>query len=667
MKKPILNLIICSVLIIVFSNRPGTAAEKKISLFSPDNKTEVVISLGDKLLYTILYRGKVLIMPSSISMTFNDGKVIGTEPRLMRQKSNSVNETIKTLYGINAEIPNNYNELILSFRGNYSVIFRAYNDGAAYRFATNTDGGIIIKNEEASFTFSGDHNAFLIMGKKENYLYENNYRYQPISKIDSGRVAILPVVIDIANGPKVSVTESDLIDYPGMYLTYAGNNRLIGSFRNYPLKTDPESNSWRVRVQESAGYIAKTSGMRDFPWRIIMISETDKDLMNNDLVYLLASEQKKDIDFSWVRPGKIINDWWDAVWLPDKPQEVILSGVDFISGTNFETYKYYIDFAIQHNIEYVNMDYGWSDPFDFSKIYANLDLQKLLNYSKEKNKKVVLWCLTKTLCKNLEANMAMFEKWGIGGLKVDFFERDDQEGINDYIRIADAAARHHLLLEYHGATKPTGLSRMYPNLLTYEAVLGSEFDKGYYKATPEHDVTIPFIRGLAGAFDYGPGAMNNATKRVFTPVEDRPMSQGTRCHQLAMYLIYYSPLQFMVDVPTNYSKEPVYLDFLASIPSVWDATCPLDSKIGQYVTIARKKGNTWFVGSMTNWDERKLDIRCDFLDQKEYNVEIFQDGLNANINAIDYKRNLKKVKKGETLTINLAKGGGWAAKFVPVE
>jgi alpha-glucosidase len=667
MQKINFNKIICSVFIIILANQVLTASEKKISITSPDKRIELKITIGERILYTVIHDGKVLVTPSPVSMTLENGTVIGSKPQLKGQKSNNINRIVKPLYGISAEIQDNYNEAALTFKNNYSIIFRAYNDGVAYRIVTNINGEIKIKNEEASFSFNGDFNAFFIMGNKENYIYESNYRHLPISRIDSARVAILPITIEIDNGPKVSITESDLIDYPGMYLSYAGNNCLQGSFRNYPVKTDIENNSWSVRVKESAGYIAKTNGMRDFPWRIIMISETDKDLMNNNLVYLLASEPKKDMDFSWVKPGKIINDWWDAIWLPDNPQQVILSGVDFKSGTNFETYKFYIDFAVQHHIDYVNMDYGWSDPFDFSKIYPNLDLQRVLNYSKEKNKKVVLWCVAKTLYKNLEENMAMFEKWGIGGLKADFFERDDQEGINDFIRIADAAARHHLLLEYHGATKPTGLSRMYPNVLTYEAVLGSEFDKGYYKATPEHDVTIPFMRGLAGAFDYGPGAMSNATKRAYTPVEDRPMSQGTRCHQLAMFMVYYSPLQFMVDVPTNYSKEPDYLDFLASIPSVWDATYPLDSKIGQYITVARKKGNVWFVGSMTNWDERKLDIRCDFLDQKEYNVEIFQDGLNANLNAIDYKRILKKIRQGDILTISLAQGGGWAAKFVPVE
>ncbi|MBZ5856605.1 glycoside hydrolase family 97 protein [Flavihumibacter profundi] len=666
MKNSNLSNTICCIFLLLFTFQTSNATDKLISLTSPDKRTEMKISISENIRYSVLRDGKVLITPSSISMTLNNGEVLGAKPQVSNLKSNTVNRTINTFYGTNSEVQDNYNELVIKFKNNYSVSFRAYNNGVAYRFLTNINSEIIIKNEEASFNFSNDPKAYFIMGKKEDYLYEENYLHLPISKIDSGRVAILPINIELDKGPMLSITESDLIDYPGMYLSATGNN-LQGSFRHYPLKFDFENTYWSVSIKENADYIAKTNGVRSFPWRVIMISETEKELLKNELVYLLASEQKKETDFSWVKPGKIINDWWDAIWVPETPQEVILSGVDFKSGTNFDTYKYYIDFAVQHHIEFVNVDYGWCDPLDFSKIHPNLDLQKLLKYSKEKNKKIILWCVARTLYKNLDENMEMFEKWGVSGLKVDFFERDDQQGINDYIRIADEAARHHLVLEYHGATKPTGLSRMYPNLLTYEAVLGSESDKSDFRANPIHDVTIPFMRGVSGPFDYGPGAMFNASKRSYFPVADHPMSQGTRCHQLAMYVIYYSPLQFMVDVPTNYNKEPECLDFLASIPTVWDATNPLESKIGQYITIARKKNDTWFVGSMTNWDERTLKIKCDFLDKKDYQVEIFQDGLNANLNGMDYKRNVATVKQNDVLTIHLAQGGGWAAKFIPVE
>jgi alpha-glucosidase len=665
MKKINSNKTSSCIFILLFTYQISTASDKIISLFSPDKKTEIKISLGEKIHYSVLHNGKVLITPSSLSMTYDNGKVIGTKPKLANQKSNSINNSIKTLYGTTAELQENYNELSLEFRNDYSLVFRVFNEGAAYRFITKMKGQITIINEEAVFSFPDDYMGFYIAGKKNQYLYEGDYNYWNISRIDSGRITLLPIVIDTQNDTKVAITESDLIDYPGMYLEKNDKNSLKSYFNHYPLKTDMEDQvSWAVHVKDSAGYIAKTSGSRSFPWRIIMIAEQDKDLMKNELVYLLASEQKKNVDFSWVKSGKIVNDWWDI--LPGSPQELILTGVDFKSGMNYETYKYNIDFASEHNIEFVNIDYGWSDPMNFSKIHPNLDLQKLLSYSKEKNKKVMLWCIAKTLYSNLEENMSMFEKWGIAGLKVDFFEREDQLAVNDYISIADAAARHHLLIEYHGASKPTGLSRTYPNVLTYEAVKGSEWNKVSDKASPDFDVTMPFIRTLAGPFDYGPGVMRNVSKSNFCSLYGCSMSQGTRCHQLAMFIIYYSPLQFMVDVPTTYIKEPVYLDFLASLPSVWDLTYPLDSKIGQYITIARKKGNNWFVGSMTNWEERKLTLKCDFLDQKEYNVEIFQDGLNANLNGIDYKRNLIKVKQGDEITIKMAKGGGWAAIFKPL-
>jgi alpha-glucosidase len=668
MKNSITNAGIVCLLVLIMLLGTAAVAEKNISVFSPDKRTEIKISLSDHIRYSVVRDGKTVIAPSPISIILDDGTVIGANPRLTGEKHSTVARTIKTLYGTNTAIQDNYNQVILTFKDHYALHVRAFNEGVAFRFVTSIKGAMVVKNEESVFTFPENCKAFYITGEKNNYLYEGSYNHWSISRIDSGRVAVLPMVVQIANGPRLAITEADLVDYPGMYLESNGAKSLKSYFSPYPLKTDNDPDlaggHWAVHVTEGANYIARTSGSRSFPWRIIMIADEDKDLMKNELVYLLAAEQKKEIDFSWVRPGTIINDWWDI--LPGSPQEVILTGVDFKSGINYDTYKYYIDFAIAHNIEYVNIDYGWSDPHDFSKIHPNFDIQKLLSYSREKHKKVMLWCISKTLYRNLEENMAMFEKWGVGGLKVDFFERDDQVAINDYIRIADAAARHHLLLEYHGASKPTGLSRTYPNVLTYEGVKGSEWNKGSKLATPDHDVTMPFMRTLAGAFDYGPGVLRNANKANFCALGGLTMSQGTRCHQLAMFMIYYSPLQFMADVPTNYIREPVMLDFLASIPTVWDVTYPLDSQIGQYITIARKKGDTWFVGSMTSWEARPLKIKCDFLDGKIYNAEIYQDGLNAHLNGIDYKKIQTQVKKGDILDINMAPGGGWAAKLTPI-
>ena len=661
--------IVCSAFLMFLMCELTWASEQIVSVSSPDKRTEVKIALGERITYSLFYDGNILIAPSPVSLELYDGKVIGANPNLIKQKTVTVDNIVRPLYGKNAAIKESYTELNLTFRDNYSVTFRAYNEGIAYRFTTFFKDSLTVKNEEATFVFPQNCKGYYRKGKKNNYLYEAVYENAELSKIDSGRVAIVPLLVQIPDGPKIAITESDITDYPGMYLTAEGNT-LKGSFRNFPLQTNIDNHrEWSVLVTKTTDYIARISGNRSFPWRIMMISNSDKELMNNELVFLLAPGQREDLDFSWVKTGMIVNDWWNLWW--DKSpgssgvQEVILSGIDFKSGTNLSTYKYFIDYAIKNNIEFVNIDYGWCDPYDFSKIHPNLDLPKLLAYSKEKNKRFFMWCIAKTLYHDLEKNMEMFENWGVAGLKVDFFERDDQLGEQDYHRIAESAARHHLLIEYHGATNPAGLSRAFPNVLTFEAVYGSEQNMGGNRADPQHNVTIPFLRGIAGPFDYAPGGMNNVSKPHFHPFNGFPMTLGTRAHQIAMFVIYYSPLQFMCDVPSNYIREPVCLDFIKNIPTVWDLSYPLDSRIGEYVAVAHKKGTDWVVGAMTNWTARTLKIKCDFLESGEYEAEIFRDGINADINGNDYKTERIMIKSGEEISCDMAPGGGWSARFSP--
>jgi alpha-glucosidase len=655
----------------LFVCRASSAAGEAIALASPDQRTRVIVSLDDNLCYSVVHGGKVLLAPSALSMELDGGAMLGVKPRLVGQQRRSQDQAVKTFYGKNAEIRDRYNETTLAFDGNYSLVVRAYDEGVAFRFATAIPRDITVKNEVCSFAFANDCTAYMIAGDKGRFpSYEGTYRHEPISRMDPRCTAVLPITAQTAGGPLVSIAESDLADYPGMYVSLLGRHGLRGVFRSYPSERDSQE-QLRSLQHRNNDYIAKTNGRRSFPWRIVMISETDAGLMNNELVYLLAPEPRKGDDFTWVKPGNIIG-WWDLAPKPGDPLSTYvpaLTGVDFESGMNYETFKHYIDFAVEHNIDYVNIDAGWSDWNDLSKINPKFDLQRLLRYSKAKQKRVFLWCPAATLCKRLEEHLATFEKWGVAGLKVDFFDwigSDNQLVVNEYLRIAAAAARHHLLLEYHGPSKPTAVCRAYPNVLTREAVLGSEFCGWSDMVSPENDVTIPFIRTLAGPFDYSPGAMRNASKKHFRPIRDLPMTQGTRCHQMAMFVVYYSPLQFLVDVPTNYAREPVCLAFLAAIPTTWDKTLPLGGKIGQYVTVARRKADTWYVGSMTNWDERTLDIRCDFLDKKTYRAEIFQDGINANANAIDWRKIARTVSSNDVVTIHLAKGGGWVARFVPI-
>ncbi len=645
------------------------AAEKNMSLFSPDKQTEVKITIGENITFSLKHNNRTLLDPSPIAMKLYDGTIWGKNPKLDKRNFTTVNDEVKPKYGQNSVISERYNELSLRFRGGYGLIFRAYDEGIAYRFTCDKKGELIIKDEETAFAFPENFSAYCGKGKIEEYLHETIYEHTDINKIDSGRVAVLPMLIDVPDGPKLVITESDISDYPGMYLTAEGNT-LKARFRHYPSGTDSDDRRrWTVKVTETTDFIAKTTGERSFPWRVMVIADQEKHLLNSELVYLLAPKQHEGIDFSFVKPGLITNDWWDLWW--DKSpgatgvQEVILTGVDFKSGTNFETYKYIIDYAIENNIEYVNMDYGWCNVHDFGQIHPRLDLQKLLAYSKQHNKRIFMWCLSKTLCRDLEKNMQMFENWGIAGLKVDFFERDDQLGMRNYQIIAESAARHHLMIEFHGSNNPAGLSRRYPNVLTYESVYGSEQNNYGNKADPKHNVTMPFIRSVSGPFDYAPGAMDNVSKARFYPFSGFPLSLGTRAHQIAMFVIYYSPLQFMCDVPTSYVREPLCLRFISAIPSTWDKTIPIDGKIGEYAAVARKKENQWYLGAMTDWSPRTLTFKCDFLEPGTYDLEIFKDGVNANLNGNDYKVEHRTINAGEEITAKMAPGGGWAARFSP--
>jgi len=408
-----------------------------------------------------------------------------------------------------------------------------------------------------------------------------------------------------------------------------------------------------LKVLETAGIIAETDGTRFFPWRVCVIAAEDRELVESDMVFRLAPALKLE-DTSWIRPGKVVWDWWNAL---------NLYGVDFEAGINTQTYKHYIDFASEHGIEYVILDEGWSDTTDLLKISSDIDLEKLIDFANKKDVGIILWCVWITLDKQLHEALDAFKKWGVKGIKVDFMDRDDQKVVNYYWRVAEEAAKRQLLVNFHGAYKPTGLRRAYPNVLTREGVLGLEYSKWSSRITPGHDLLIPFIRMLAGPMDFTPGAMINAQKTQFHAVFNRPMSQGTRVHQLAMYVVYESPLQMLCDSPSNYRREPEMMDFISAVPTVWDETIVLDAKVGDYILIARKRGEEWYVGAMTNWDSRKLIVNFDFLGDWTYSADIFQDGPNASRIASDYKRISKELKKTDSIEIELAPGGGWAARI----
>ncbi|MEP7109163.1 MAG: glycoside hydrolase family 97 protein [Ferruginibacter sp.] len=645
------------------------AKDKIINIASPDKNVSIVVTVDKTISYQVSFKDKVITAANTLSITLADGIILGSNSPFQKSSQQSVNKTVKPLFGMASAYADLYNELLLTFKNNFSIVFRVYNNGVAYRFNTSFPGKIKVQDEEVVYAFTEDVKSSVMPAKNFVHSYEENYIDGPISYLDSGKMAALPLLTE-SKGVKVAITEADLLDYGALYFTYDNDNRLKGVLPKFVLKDSiggccPNFNKIPF---ERADYIAETDGTRSFPWRLMIIAEKDKDLLYNNLVYLLAAENKIG-DATWIKPGKVAWDWWSAN---------NLTGVPFKTGFNTDTYKYFIDFAAANGIEYINLDEGWSSQFDLLKLNdgsikigtnagGGLDMPFLFDYAKKKNVGIILWCVWHTLERQMTVALDQFEKWGVKGLKVDFMDRDDQAIVNFYERLAQETAKRKMLVNFHGAFKPTGLERTYPNVINREAVQGLEYDKFSNKCTPEHAAHIPFIRMLAGPMDYTPGGLNNVNEKDFRIVMERPVTQGTRCQQLAMFTIFYAPLEMLSDAPTAYQKEPDILHYLAAMPTTWDETIPLDGKVGDYAVIARRKGNDWFIAGLNDWTGRKLIVNFDFLNAGEYQAEIFADGPNANRVGNDYLKTNRKISKGENVEIEMLNGGGFAMKLSPVK
>jgi alpha-glucosidase len=629
----------------------GLFSQTIFKLNSPDKKIQTNIRLGDYVEFEVLYDLEVIVEYSRISMNINEDKELGLAPKIRKENTGSVNKIVIPVVAEKfASIPEKYNELELICKGNYSIVFRAYNEGIAWRFITKFKKDIKVNSEDISINFPIGSSIWF---PEEFSFFSHNERYYLYEKIDSisaDRFCSLPALVESKSGIKVLITESDLQDYPGMWLKGTDSDCLKGIFPGMAHKEN-QTNDRNVSVSEYADYLCVTKGIRTFPWRILAIAENDGDLITNQLSYLLAEPNKIE-DPSWIKSGKVAWDWWNA-WN--------IYGVDFEAGVNTETYKYYIDFASKYGIEYIILDEGWYPLGDLLKTVPEIDMEEILAYAKEKNVGVILWVIWKTLEDQWEEAFDQFEKWGVKGLKVDFMQRDDQWMVNYYWRVAKETAKRKMLVDFHGAYKPAGLRRTYPNVITREGLRGLEQSKWTDKNTPGHNVTLPFIRMVAGPMDYTPGAMVNANKKNFKEIFTQPMSMGTRCHQLAMYVVFESPLQMLCDNPSNYLKNLECMEFLSEVPTVWDTTIVLSAKIGNHIALARKYGDKWFLGAMTNWDPRNLKINLSFLDKGEYEIEIWQDGLNAHRYAADFKKTIENVSSKSKLDIRLAPGGGWVA------
>ncbi|MEN7550828.1 glycoside hydrolase family 97 protein [Rapidithrix thailandica] len=629
---------------------------KEYVLQSPDQKIEVKISVEEDIRYQVHFNGELLLSPSGISMALEGGEVLGTHPKVRKVKRQSVNRSLApVIRQKSATISDRFEEMTLQFRGDYTLVFRAYDDGVAYRFTTSRKEALTVTNEQVEFNFNADHSMYFPEETDMMTHMERTYLHLPMSEVNGKRFCSIPALVEIDNGPKVLITEADLEDYPGMFLKNNDNasHGFQGIFPKVALE-EKQTNDRDVKVEQRADYMAKTQGERSFPWRVLIIAEEDGDLIESQLVYQLAKPLQLE-DTSWIKTGKVAWDWWNAN---------NISGVDFRAGVNTETYKYFIDFASDYGLEYIILDEGWYKLGDLMSVVPEIDMEELIAYGKEKNVAIILWVVWKTLDDQLEEALNQFEKWGVKGIKVDFMQRDDQKIVNYYHRVAKEAAKRKLLVNFHGSYKPTGIRRAYPNVITREGVKGLEQSKWGETADPQNALVIPFTRMVAGPVDYTPGAMLNATKQNFKPVFNKPMSQGTRCHQLAMYVVFESPLQMLADNPTHYRKEPECMEFLSAVPVVWDATKVLDAKVGNYVLITRQHGEEWYMGAMTNWTARDLEVDFSFLPEGEtYQMDIYQDGINADRNAQDYKKTRKTVTKNSKLNIHLAPGGGWVARL----
>lgn len=649
----------CSLILCTWIGGTCLAQQKTYHVTSPDGKTELRLQIGDKLAVSVFHNGQEIVSPSPISMDLEPSRTLGLHPVVKSTTPKSVKENIVPVLPEKRKvIPDVYNELVIQFEASYGLKLRAYNDGVAYRFTTKLPGEITVRNEELGLHLGSADSVWFPVETSFLSHSERSYNLLAVKDIADTQMCCIPAVIVKASGLNIAFSEADLLDYPGLYLRGDGSGQptLKSKFPPYPLE-ERQVRDRTVIVSKAADYIAKTTGTREFPWRVFAIAEKAGDLIENDVIYRLGSPLKLK-ETAWIKAGKVAWDWWNAN---------NLYGVDFKSGINTETYKYYIDFASRFGLEYVIFDEGWSKPSDLFEINPHMNMDELFAYAKRKNVGIILWVVWKALDDRMTEALDRFAQWGAVGIKVDFMQRDDQKMVNYYERVVVEAAKRHLLVDFHGAYKPTGLRRAYPNVLTREGVKGLEHSKWSDEITPKHDVTLPFTRMFAGPMDFTPGAMINATKVDFRPIFNRPMSQGTRCHQLAMYVVYESPLQMLCDSPSNYEREADAMEFLSVVPTTWDRTKVLNAKIGEYVTVARQKGNDWYIGAMTDWTPRDSEISLDFLDAGKYEITIYADGINADRYASDYTKTTKQVSKADAVTLHLAAGGGWAARMRKVD
>ncbi len=631
---------------------------QKYGLTSPDGKLTAGIEI-DNGIYVALLKGRnAVIRIGNISLENSYVPEMNPGFRVQRTSGRSVNETvIPEIREKEAAYVNSYNELEIKFRGNYAITFRLFNEGLAYRFAISGKDSLRIVKENLDLYFASGDSLRFQSSETFNSAYETPYEHQRVQEIKTGRLISLPLLAEKTDGTFLMVTESDLYDYPGLWFQGTGQSKLTAVNPPYPESLTTTGSTYdRNQVAGSLNYIGRVKGTRTFPWRIFAVAENEKALIGNNMVYLLSSPcALKDV--SWIKPGVVLFDWWG---------KHNIYGVDFKSGVNTETARYFIDFCAENGFRYFLFDDGWSARDNLLQVVPGLNMEEVTAYAKSKGVDVMLWMVWHTLEKQWDEAFSQFERWGIKGIKVDFMNRDDQPMVMYYERVAREAAGKKMIVDFHGAYKPCGLSRKYPNVLTREALIEFEYNGWTSHDDPVHHNLLPYIRMFTGAMDYIPATMRNSTKENFRAVGDYPMGQGTRAHAMALFVILSSPLTMLPDSPSDYYREKECTDFIRNIPVVWDETELLEGKIAEYTVIARRSGNEWFVGAITDWNERVVELKTDFLKEGRFKLEAIQDGINAGKRAEDYKRIETEFRAGDILKLHLASGGGWVARIVPM-
>jgi len=626
---------------------------KNYTIQSPDKKNVLNVDINEKVHISILNSGKMVLESSPIDLIINE-KSLCLNPKVIKAERKSVNTVITPIVKVKSEqIKESYNELSLTFRGGFSLIFRAYDEGVSYRFKTNLkEKSTIVNNELLELNLPVSADGYLMKEEGFSSMSESPYICSAIDEYEENTLYSLPGLFRTPDNNFLLVTESDLYDYPGLWLTKAENN-FRGVLPQKVTKTRSGNCINERFVTERADFLAETTGTREYPWRVFVVADSESKLITNQLVYLLATPEEKG-DYSWIKPGLATLDWWGRR---------NIFGTDFKGGVNTETHKYFVDFNSKYGLEYFVLDDGWSDGCDLKKINKDLDLDELSRYAKQKGVSLVFWVHAFALKQDIPGYLDFFKSKGAAGIKVDFIARDDQEGINLFHDIAREALKRELVIDFHGVCKPFGLNRTYPNVLTSEGLIEFEMNGVTDWANPQHHTLLPFIRMVTGPMDYLPGTLNNAQKKEFYMYGNRPVGLGSRSHSMALSVICESPLTMLPDSPSDYLKEDESTSFLTKIPVVWDETQVVDAKIGEYVIIARRSGADWFLGAITNWDSREIEVSLDFLGDGDYTVECFSDAPNTNTRAIDYKKSTYKANSTSSVRMSLATGGGWVGKL----